>query len=87
MEIGNEEWYLNEDNSEKLMSLLDRQAEYEATMKLLRSAEKLGMPEEILWVECYRPELKDTVVIHANEYKQLYQSDKTKNKVKIQKEQ
>lgn len=47
MEIGNEEWYLNEDNSEKLMSLLDRQAEYEATMKLLRSAEKLGMPEEI----------------------------------------
>ena len=47
MEIGNEEWYLNEDNSEKLMSLLDMQAEYEATMKLLRSAEKLGMPEEI----------------------------------------
>lgn len=47
MEIGNEEWYLNEDNSEKLMSLLDRQAEYEAIMKLLRSAEKLGMPEEI----------------------------------------
>lgn len=55
-------------------------------MKLLRSAEKLGMPEEILWVECYRPELKDTVVIHANEYKQLYQSDKTKTKEKIQKE-
>lgn len=87
-ESGNDEWYLDDKNNcAKLISLLDRQAEYEATMKLLRSAEKLGMPEEILWVECYRPELKDTVVIHANEYKQLYQSDKTKNKVKIQKEQ
>lgn len=86
-ESGNDEWYLDDKNNcAKLISLLDRQSEYEATMKLLRSAEKLGMPEEILWVECYRPELKDTVVIHANEYKQLYQSDKTKTKEKIQKE-
>lgn len=86
-ENGDDEWYLdNNNNCETLIYLLDRQSEYEATMKLLRSAEKLGMPEEILWVECYRPELKDNVIIHANEYKQLYQSDKAKNKEKIQKE-